>query len=478
MLNTPFDIPKEIRTKPKMLGLEVKELLMLGLIALATLTFLKDMVHGLFTIPFYLTVGGVSVFLLSPSSNNPLKKNYHSMIMYLKRNKSHYPPIDVNTEKNKKLYDYIEKQNNELLDKQYYESVDDKDKTSEEILMKDYIEEGGDFDEFEKEVEQERVLVPSSEQMVLQSGKSFNSNKTKKDKKQSNVKHDLINKHKDKKATGKNETDIEPEKLESEPEKTVIKEKKDSTTLKQKAKKVTKNKKPKKPLDISNKIKKGFKGSFKKPFIVPISTVILLMIVLFTLNPFNLEYSLGQNADEEVQDEELVSALRSFSLKEYDKSIEHFNNIDYNSLEDDDKDVMLLSYLFGNKPEKAIELEPDFDEVVVSYYKTSFDMESLRELAENIDSKPINFEIAVSDGDKEKILELKDSVKIKDERGVVIVNTLLEEEDLASSNKFVEGVEDEEVRAELEEMNKEYGKLKKEALEEEEAKKSKEKKED
>src|SRR5699024_5683836 len=98
----------------------------------------------------------------------------------------------------------------------------------------------------------------------------------------------------------------------------------------------------------------------------------VLLVIFILFNPFGWKVQFVNSdtskaeANIEEDDEVLVSALRSFSLKDYDKAITLFDNIDYDSLDDDDKDVMLLTYLFGNQLEKALKLEQYFDETVVT----------------------------------------------------------------------------------------------------------------
>src|SRR5699024_3031190 len=190
---------------------------------------------------------------------------------------------------------------------------------------------------------------------------------------------------------------------------------------------------------------------FSSGFAKGMAIVVALFIVvggLFLFIRSDSEF-LAKEDDLVVDDEVLVSALRSFSLKDYDEAMLLFDEIDYEALEDDDKDVMLLTYLFGDNPEVALELEPDFDEVVASYYKASHSMQKIRDLGAIIDSNVLDFEIAVSDRDYEKIIELKDFVKIKDERGEKIVEAFIETKQLDEAKEFIEELDDEELKTTL-----------------------------
>ena len=121
---------------------------------------------------------------------------------------------------------------------------------------------------------------------------------------------------------------------------------------------------------------------------------------------------------------------------------------------------MLLTYLFGNQPEKALKLEPNFDETVVSYYKATHSMEKIRELNDNdeIDSKVIEFEVAVDDADYETIVDLKDFVKIKDGRDEDIVNAMMKVDDFKGAKDFAMESDNDEL---LDEVKKHEKKTKK-----------------
>lgn len=100
-----YEIPKEIRSKPKLMGLEIKELIILGLGIFLTLTMLGDMVHQTFTIPFYIVMIGVIFWLVMPSINNPPLKNYMSIYLYFKASKDTYHSMDIYKEFNTFLLD-------------------------------------------------------------------------------------------------------------------------------------------------------------------------------------------------------------------------------------------------------------------------------------------------------------------------------------------------------------------------------------
>lgn len=98
-----YEIPKEIRSKPKLIGLGLRELAIMFLGIFMTLTVLGDMVHSSLTIPFYIVVIGTLFWLVMPSNKNPPLKNYMSIYLLFKADKETYYAMDVNKELNKLL---------------------------------------------------------------------------------------------------------------------------------------------------------------------------------------------------------------------------------------------------------------------------------------------------------------------------------------------------------------------------------------
>ncbi|MBL3729686.1 hypothetical protein JIN86_08730 [Lysinibacillus sp. HST-98] len=99
-----YDIPKEIKAKPKIVGLEVKELIILLVSFFLFFTVLKDLVHGILFIPYILMASGTLFWMVLPSRNNPRLKNYMSLYLYFKRNKYTYHAVDVKKIMNDYLY--------------------------------------------------------------------------------------------------------------------------------------------------------------------------------------------------------------------------------------------------------------------------------------------------------------------------------------------------------------------------------------
>lgn len=98
-----YEIPKEIKSKPKLMGLEMKELVILLIGFFSILTFLKDMIHSIFVIPFIIIASMLLLWLVMPSRNNPMLRNYMSLVLFFKRDKSTYHSLEHHKYDNEKL---------------------------------------------------------------------------------------------------------------------------------------------------------------------------------------------------------------------------------------------------------------------------------------------------------------------------------------------------------------------------------------
>lgn len=188
-----------------------------------------------------------------------------------------------------------------------------------------------------------------------------------------------------------------------------------------------------------------------KPVILIISAVLLLSVLLFigfnTISLENLPFlhstSKGvgavideENNDEQLHEEYLLKGLRSASIQNYNEAVKHFEYVDYNLLSNDDKEIFLLSHLFSDMAEYVLELEPDFDEVVASYYVAKENTKKLKELS-NL-SDVIKFELAILEEDHINIIELKDVVNVEEEHEKPIVDAFLELSMIDEALEFAE----------------------------------------
>ncbi|WP_449355681.1 DUF5592 family protein [Virgibacillus natechei] len=98
-----YEIPKEIKAKPKILGLEMRELVILLISSLLVLTILRDLVHSVFMIPYFVAVIGFMIYLFMPSGHNPQKRHYESSILFFRHKKSVYHAVDRHKQENIRL---------------------------------------------------------------------------------------------------------------------------------------------------------------------------------------------------------------------------------------------------------------------------------------------------------------------------------------------------------------------------------------
>lgn len=112
-----FDIPKEIKSKPKLMGLEMKELIILLIGFFAIFTFLKDMVHTALTIPFIVFTSLLLLWSVMPSRNNPALRNYMSVILFFRRDRQTYHALDHQVTKNKEFNKEINVRKDEGVEK-------------------------------------------------------------------------------------------------------------------------------------------------------------------------------------------------------------------------------------------------------------------------------------------------------------------------------------------------------------------------
>jgi len=98
-----FEIPKEIKSKPKIIGLEMRELVIILISSLLLLTILRELVHSLFML-FYFGIAIVGmIYLFLPSGNNPGKRNYESIVLMFRHKTGVYHALDKNEVANEQI---------------------------------------------------------------------------------------------------------------------------------------------------------------------------------------------------------------------------------------------------------------------------------------------------------------------------------------------------------------------------------------
>src|SRR5699024_428044 len=89
-----YEIPKEIKSKTKILGLEMRELVIILISSLLLLTILRELVHSLFIL-FYFDVAIIEmIYLFLPSGINPRKRNYEFFVFIFQHKKGTYHAME------------------------------------------------------------------------------------------------------------------------------------------------------------------------------------------------------------------------------------------------------------------------------------------------------------------------------------------------------------------------------------------------
>src|SRR5699024_8637384 len=98
-----YEIPKEIKSKPKIMGLEMRELVIILISSLLLLTILRELVHSLFIL-FYFGIAILGmIFLFLPSGNNTGKRNYESIVLMFRHKTAVYHAMDRNKIANEQI---------------------------------------------------------------------------------------------------------------------------------------------------------------------------------------------------------------------------------------------------------------------------------------------------------------------------------------------------------------------------------------
>lgn len=208
--------------------------------------------------------------------------------------------------------------------------------------------------------------------------------------------------------------------------------------------KKNKNKVAKEGLSLS---KKHF---YKKLLLFGVGGVALITIfsvgILFAINlgdsngavadDKNVENNNDLNLNEE---DYLLSGIKASSRQDYEEATEHFDKVNFETLEKDDKEIVLLSYLYTDQVKKIIELEPNFADVVVSYYQAKDNFSILRSHQDLSDE--FKFALAVEDDNYIEIIELRKNVKLDEEKEVAIIKAYVNLDELEGALDFAKEIE-------------------------------------
>ncbi|MCD2338226.1 hypothetical protein [Bacillus cereus] len=187
--------------------------------------------------------------------------------------------------------------------------------------------------------------------------------------------------------------------------------------------------------------KKGILNNMKKYkyAIIGVASIVLLVVAGFAFsNMKNSQAASANNVNSLEVNANLINGLRLSAVQKYQDAALEFDKVDYKKLGKDDKKAVLFTYLLSGKAQKAIDLEQDFAESVVSYYIAVDNLKKVKELKTK--NPLINFEIAALDNKHEEVIKLIDQVPLDGRREGIIVNSYLKLNKSEEAKKFAQKV--------------------------------------
>ncbi|MDA2412547.1 hypothetical protein PDN38_27585 [Bacillus cereus] len=187
--------------------------------------------------------------------------------------------------------------------------------------------------------------------------------------------------------------------------------------------------------------KKGILNNMKKLkyAIIGIASIVLLVVAGFAFsNMKNSQAVSANNVNSLEVNANLINGLRLSAVQKYQDAALEFDKVDYKKLGKEDKKAVLFTYLLSGKAQKAIDLEQDFAESVVSYYIAVDNLKKVKELKTK--NPLINFEIAALDNKHEEVINLRDQVPLDGRREGIIVNSYLKLNKSEEAKKFAQKV--------------------------------------
>ncbi|HDX9536053.1 TPA: hypothetical protein ROX87_005571, partial [Bacillus thuringiensis] len=187
--------------------------------------------------------------------------------------------------------------------------------------------------------------------------------------------------------------------------------------------------------------KKGILNNMKKYkyAIIGVTSIVLLVVAGFAFsNLKNSQAASANNVNSLEVNANLINGLRLSAVQKYQDAALEFDKVDYKKLGKEDKKAVLFTYLLSGKAQKAIDLEQDFAESVVSYYIAVDNLKKVKELKTK--NSLINFEIAALDNKHEEVIKLIDQVPLDGRREGIIVNSYLKLNKSEEAKKFAQKV--------------------------------------
>ncbi|MGG2134602.1 hypothetical protein AB1284_25340 [Bacillus sp. S2(2024)] len=191
------------------------------------------------------------------------------------------------------------------------------------------------------------------------------------------------------------------------------------------------------PANDPKRILKNFKKY--KYIVIGVASIFVIVVaglVFTSLKNSKAATTTGANIVE--LNTNLVNGLRLSAVQKYQDAALEFDKVDYKKIGKEDKKAVLFTYLLSGKAQKAIDLEEDFAESIVSYYLAIDNLKKVKELKTK--NPLINFEIAALDEKHEEIIKLKDKITLDGRREGIIVNSYLKLNKAEEAKKFAQKV--------------------------------------
>src|SRR5699024_11216216 len=205
--------------------------------------------------------------------------------------------------------------------------------------------------------------------------------------------------------------------------------------------------------DAKGKKEKG-KGLFSNPMA---KWGLLLLVGVFVVSILIVKFTGGGKDEappEELPDEErtivnveevneqFYEGLLKAAVQKYDEASKIYKEMteeDINSLGEDEQVSVYLTYIKAKQYEDALDIMPDGAETMVKYLKS-------REMEDEIlkiesEDPVIVFEKAILDKEWEKVIELREDVRDREERRPIIMKAFVQSGDLEGAIDYIENTD-------------------------------------
>lgn len=223
--------------------------------------------------------------------------------------------------------------------------------------------------------------------------------------------------------------------------------------------------------EVTRKPKESSGGILQNPIIkwgiVALGAIVVLIIGINLISggdkgteeePQNEGVQDEQEGNVEMVDEDFYEGMKKSSVQKFDEAADLYKEMDeetISNLGEDEQVTVYITYLKSGNYEDALKVYPDGAETLVKYLKSKDKIGDIKDVES--EDEVIEFEKAVVNEEWEKVVELKDEVKDKDERRVDILTALVNEGDLKGAIEYVED-KDTELKGDLKDVYKKYAK--------------------